>query len=261
MGEAILFSHPNCYAKCLGDCSEKISKEHYISENILKTFKKIIPVEGFNKSKKMHDGTFSLSSFSARVLCKKHNESLNDLDTEAGKLFDYLRCVGSFEECEDHLNAKGLIIERWFLKYLLGAYSTGQFSPAKIQPSHFEYLVKILFGKGEWLNGHGLFINKPPDSICYGYHQFGSEQLYGPNNEILGIYFSFAGFPFYLAITVPEDLTNLAYRPKCLKIDNDKQKKTVELDWNNDFYKGVINLTFLEMAPGPPPKRSFHEQV
>ena len=258
MVETISFSHPSCYANCLGDCSNKITKEHYISENILNTFETIIPTVGFERAKKLHDGTAPASSFSSKILCGKHNTSLSEIDTEAGLLFNHLRKISKFEPCEDMFKFNGPKIERWFLKYILGVFTTGQFSEAKLQPSRLENLVRILFNKENLWVGHGLYLKRPSDNKFYGYQRIGSETSLGPNRELLGIYFDFHGYVFYFSlIDVIFSREDLRYRPKTINFNIDKKTKSIEFDWGDERFQNKIDLSFLGIQSGEPPTRSF----
>src|SRR6266545_2919629 len=82
------FAHPECYARSLNDCSDDISKEHYVSRNILESFAPsgrfdvVNPPWALGKTVPVSPGTFF-----ARVLCRRHNNALIDLDTTGGNFF------------------------------------------------------------------------------------------------------------------------------------------------------------------------------
>ena len=258
MVENISFSHPKCYARSLGNCSKKITKEHYISENILNTFETIIPSAGFDRAKKLRDGTAPASSFSAKILCEKHNNSLNKIDTEAGLLFNHLRKISKFEPCEDVIKFNGPKIERWFLKYTMGVFTTGQLLEAKLQQSRIENLVRILFSEENLWVGHGLYLKRPSDLKFYGCQRIGSETSLGPNKELLGVYFDFHGYVFYFSlIDVIFSRDDLRYRPKIINFNRDKKSKTIEFDWEDNRFQSKIDLTFLGVQSNVPPIRSF----
>lgn len=77
-----------CWAKCLGNCSQKMSREHTISQGLFNTDE--IMVQGFpwclNEPK-----CIGLANLVAKILCETHNNALNELDDGAKRAFDVFR--------------------------------------------------------------------------------------------------------------------------------------------------------------------------
>jgi hypothetical protein len=148
-------SNPGCYARCLGDCSEDLTREHYFSESIL---------EHLNRNRDLLSrGMPGLGSrprlgippkaLAARVLCGRHNAALSPLD-ETG-----LRFFRLFVERSDDLatdgpmntrsRVRGNDIELWMLKCLCGFMAAGGATTAAGEPVPLEpppAWVRILFG-------------------------------------------------------------------------------------------------------------------
>jgi hypothetical protein len=130
------FSHQRCYLSAFGCCGEKITKEHFISRNILEKIAK----EGlkFENAGHFFGGRetveIGIDGFSAKVLCDIHNNSLSPLDSAVGLAF------GKFETLANELMdtairgarhkslhiASGLDIERWLIKVYCGLAAAGK---------------------------------------------------------------------------------------------------------------------------------------
>src|ERR1700675_999975 len=77
-----------CWAACLGDCGQKISREHRVSKCLFDSEE--ISVQGFpwclNEPK-----TIGLANFVAKILCKEHISALGELDSAALQAFKVFR--------------------------------------------------------------------------------------------------------------------------------------------------------------------------
>lgn len=78
-----------CYAHRLGNCSGGSSREHYISDGLLKSIGSTLEISGLSwlqgKTKKLPS-----SALTSKILCKHHNNMLAELDSEAIKFFNTL---------------------------------------------------------------------------------------------------------------------------------------------------------------------------
>jgi len=79
-----------CYLKSTLDCGGNISREHYISEGVLKQLNEnnVLQADGLL----WIDGTANLptSAFTSKILCEKHNSLLSMFDDTAIKFFKLL---------------------------------------------------------------------------------------------------------------------------------------------------------------------------
>jgi hypothetical protein len=77
------FSQRNCYLGGDGNCSEGITAEHYISKAVLQVLGEQIKIDGMlwllGEEK-----IVGINSLTAKLLCKRHNNALSPLDSEAG---------------------------------------------------------------------------------------------------------------------------------------------------------------------------------
>jgi hypothetical protein len=161
------FANPKCYASSTGDCSVKMSREHYISDDVLRTIDTTgaVKVDGLPWQKDPKGQWISRASMVARVLCKRHNEALSGLDAEAGRL---IRTIGRFNtdfHREKPKNDIGFFagedIERWMLKTVCAMVASGnargELSARRVVPNKW---VEMLFrpaGVGEPL---GLYLDR-----------------------------------------------------------------------------------------------------
>jgi hypothetical protein len=115
-----------CWAQCLGDCSEKISAEHVVTAG---TFTETsVRVKGLPWCLDEFK-TIGLESLVRNVLCTHHNSRLSAVDEAAIRLRDALCGIAALSEARKKLapqawsietfTANGFGIERWCLKTLL----------------------------------------------------------------------------------------------------------------------------------------------
>src|SRR5690242_8484631 len=78
----------NCWAAPLGDCSQKITREHTVSQCLFETDQ--IMVQGFKWCLDQAK-SIGLSNLVAKILCKNHNSGLSDLDAAALAAFNAFR--------------------------------------------------------------------------------------------------------------------------------------------------------------------------
>ncbi len=147
-----------CYANTFGNCHGGISREHYISENILKQLDTIksngIPwLKHLNKN-------LSANSLTVKSLCERHNSYLSPLDSFAGEFF---KEVKGFAEAKLRITiVNGHLLELWLLKVLIGLISTNQLTHKGVQLNSTDIpqeWVEILFGEKSFKSGTGLYIS------------------------------------------------------------------------------------------------------
>lgn len=157
----------DCWAQCLGGCSDKMSREHLISESLFLDPR--MTVHGFPwcKDKPVVVG---LASLTAKILCKKHNSDLTDLDEAGGNAFGILREIRRVANIRGkkpnerwsliRYEVEGALFERWCLKTLINLcfgreYPVGRDSTTQGWPS--ERLVRLAYGHEEFKGNAGLY--------------------------------------------------------------------------------------------------------
>ena len=157
----------SCWAAVLGDCDQKLSREHVVSRCLFE-FNEIV-VQGFpwclNEPK-----SIGLSNLVAKILCKKHNSNLSELDSVALTAFNAFRQSIHLNNVRGRMkkpsawNVKifridGPRFERWFLKTLINL-SFGKEWPigtgSHPDGTATDELVEAAFGLRELGHGAGL---------------------------------------------------------------------------------------------------------
>ena len=137
--------HRDCYARALNDCSDSISREHYVSKSVLEIGQDdlgAIQLTGALASQPSK--TRDLAN--AYVLCSKHNEELSNIDDTVSVFLRRLHTAACNRECADVLIEES-ILARWLWKYVAGWAS--HYSREDILPESFfsKDNMELLFGR------------------------------------------------------------------------------------------------------------------
>jgi hypothetical protein len=157
-----------CWAKSIGNCSDKLSREHLVSEGVFPD--QMLIVQGWRWCKN-EPREISINGLASKILCKSHNSLLSDVD-RAG-----IDAMNVFREADKVRKARAAIqrpmrwriktftidgsgLERWCLKTLINAmtedeYKIGKDSEAIGKPS--ARLVRIAFGQERFKVKAGLY--------------------------------------------------------------------------------------------------------
>jgi hypothetical protein len=163
------FANPDCYAAALGDCSPELSREHFISESVLRRMAVggLIDASGFpwarGATKKV-----SPAALATKVLCTRHNSALSPLDAIADRLFSHMygfrsELSGQTPSTGDQAALfNGHDIERWMVKLLSGLLYSGNSSiggrkvDGWMPPTAW---LKVQFGLAHLHPGAGLYLD------------------------------------------------------------------------------------------------------
>lgn len=127
------FANPRCYGRSSSDCSEKVSREHWISAGIQRCI--------MGGGSLMWQGMpwlsgetreLSVGSGASRVLCVRHNVALSPLDTMAETVFRRISEGQVSLATEDNPRneftlCSGPLFERWLLKVVWGGVASRSF--------------------------------------------------------------------------------------------------------------------------------------
>jgi hypothetical protein len=126
-GKVTGYGHADCYLRSTKNCSQKISREHYVSEAIFEEFDGL-EVSGAPWLAPGERRRIGIGSATANILCTRHNSALSPLDTEAARFFRTLRNVGAdivrktlSRRNQAHIFS-GATLELWTLKVACGAF-------------------------------------------------------------------------------------------------------------------------------------------
>ncbi len=241
------YGNPKCYARILGNCSREVSGEHFISRSVLQLlgdYHRISNAGWFEPGVEHKD--LSTEALRAKVLCKKHNEMLSYLDDEAKLFFSEL--IDAFSEhmqdatCHK-VRVSGDNIERWMLKTLLGALSSGCLLGSRrriVVDNPPVSLVEELFSHAPSNRLARLCILraivKPYPGFCYGL-MYDAEhvKISGSILEFIGVGLAIAFDEGILQMKniANEELTPLICRPGKIHIESQYRTTDIEVSWSN----------------------------
>jgi hypothetical protein len=207
-----------CWAACLGGCSDTISREHLVSRNLF--VDEELTVEGFPwcKGQSVKVGLGALTS---KILCKKHNSDLSDVDAIGGKTFAAFRETRRLANIREkkqkyrwtivRTTIDGLGFERWCLKTLINlSYDRdkpiGRDSLHPGKPS--DRLVRIAYGLEPFVGKGGLYFITRVGMNIQSEDRVGFRPLSKQLGNIEGGFFSIRGLSFLLYLE-PEGPPNL----------------------------------------------------
>ena len=239
-------SNSRCYAAQLADCSNKISKEHYVSRALLEflnerggLFVGGMPWTG--------EGSMSLppSALTSKVLCTRHNSALAELDAQAVRFFDALHTRP--RDANYLFLFNGHDLEKWLLKMLCGLVASRSLQlDGGIQPEIDKSWPVRLFRRAPLSDEHGVYICKQPGQI----HESTSGLVIRPigkRDKLTGLGIQFSGTEIVLSMSgFPErrfDGREFAYRPSELYTDGDTYESSTVFCWNDRADLGTIKYT------------------
>jgi hypothetical protein len=204
-----------CYLSPLGGCSQKITKEHFVSRNILEklTSATTLKFEGASHFFGGKDvAEIGIGAFSAKVLCDTHNSALSGLDEAAGRAFTTFEALSedlknSFKKGSFYL-ASGLDIERWLLKVYCGLFAAGKIrglSGRVLQRSELDVsLLKTLVGESSLPVPLGFYTHTfVEQTLRANALRFGTIQLKDGSDEVGGLMLSL-GIMALVLVTSPK---------------------------------------------------------
>jgi hypothetical protein len=214
------YANPGCYGRSSNDCSEDLTLEHYISDDVLESIAadgKVISVRGAawlgpgNPAR-----TVGVKSLSARMLCGRHNHALSPLDAMASDYFRYFR--------EDQLDlmkfqgndcSRGFVMvngprmELWMLKVLWGAIESKALTLDGRRAYRFrlgvtsQQLAEILWRGADWPPAWGMYVLYDLDQDEPVKQNSVRISLASMGSEVLGGFIQIAGFELLIAFETP----------------------------------------------------------
>lgn len=244
----------NCYLSELNCCSDKISREHYVTEAVLNVIGDKIRVGG--ASWLPTPKIIGKNSLTSHVLCTDHNSSLSDLDSEAAAIFKSLKEVALNTEKGFLRLHNGYDFERWFLKTIVGMHAAGVldvsdgFKIDGFDPSID--IVKFLEDPTSWPESAGLYFIQELNTSYTNFPHFALQPI-TKNNKIAGVNVSVFGLFLYVSfVSVTEDelpaLRRKIYRPSELRFKNRNNLSSICLfTWDKKIPYSVLNFDFKGM--------------
>ncbi len=242
------YSHNKCYLHTTNDCSTKISKEHFISRNILEeiTLGESLKVTGLpwaNGNVKI----LTPEHLTSKVLCTYHNNLLSPLDAEAGRFFRILDSIYKGSNNSSSFNIVcGEDLELWLLKTLLSILSSNH-RHHKIHPNLIDRLCQTTsFGKD-----NGLYIRQEAITNLFNSAQAIIE--FSETGGVTNFKFRTYGIPFVLILDRGSISDDLVFRPRRLSFESGNHRNLIELTWINHHATNELKYIYEKHESGTPP--------
>jgi hypothetical protein len=256
------YSHPRCYLSATGDCSKKISREHYISRTILQEFPRIL-VSGLRWQKLGEVLEPGIDAMTVKILCSRHNSALSPLDALALRAFrafidaPYYVAFRRNPGKAAHYLVSGDALELWMIKLMCGIYfgGVGSADGAAVRDTYKIDMASIIAAltTGHVMPGAGLYVTQGPGQMAKK-----SVSVAPMNdtakNETVGVSVGFGTLSFETLIVPPPDIAfrrmikARRYRPGVIDFTGVSRDARVAITWRNQGNE--INRLALEIAPG-----------
>jgi len=246
-------SHEKCYLRAEGTCSDKISREHLVSESVLKVLaEKEVEITGlpFLKGEKKRLGFGALTT---NKLCRAHNSALSPLDSAGAFFFSAVQTCGTTVAGESqHFLLSGHDLERWMFRTFAAMAVSGNFAVdgVSLQRSTYEELpfASLLQKPEEWKPPLGLYFTRRLNTKFGRKDEFQlaplmstiTNDLIGIHVDIQGLWIGLIGAPHDIRDTIFKDAI---YRPGQFIFRMGRCEHTIVLSWQDGFKHGEITLT------------------
>jgi len=235
----------NCFLSLDQNCSERISREHYISEAVLKQFDGLW-IEGAPWLKKGEQKNYTTKALASKILCERHNSALSSLDEIAKMSFSNLREANAYatkktlSKKTKYFIVDGHGLELWALKTMLGLYNAKIFqSENRRISSDYDFNYKKIYKSflaGRFEPPLGLHIGTEVGKFVknrIGFHPLLNEEYKIISGMIINIFGTYFYFIFdTLGLAQNRLISNSNYRPWVIDIMGGKHKSRIILPWN-----------------------------
>jgi hypothetical protein len=210
------FRNGDCYLSPLGGCCKKITREHFVSRNILERI--ATPKLRFENGGHFFGGKnlveIGIDDFCAKVLCDNHNSALSVLDTAAGQAFSTIETLE--RDCKSisasgprmsslHI-CSGFDMERWMVKVYCGLTAAKKIRSASgktAQPAALDrHILESLVGTAALRGPLGLYVNRfVGQTLRPGTLSLATIMLTDGSDELGGLMLSLGVMTFVLVVS------------------------------------------------------------
>jgi hypothetical protein len=236
---------PKCYMNELGSCDGGISREHLISESVIRVLKadgdfSIAGLPWLDNGEAKIVGTNALT---ANCLCARHNSALSPLDAAAQKFFAALKSCLDREAESLHYLISGHDLERWLLKTVKALavsknLGRGRQSLSGAFASDVQVL-DMLDEPGAWPNGAGLYCVMKAGALTQNHNRIQLAPYTNTQDELSGLGISLMGLDFVLMLESPDlaassSLHGAKFRPRQIVIAFEHSVNRISISWTTD---------------------------
>jgi hypothetical protein len=239
------YANCKCYLSATNDCSQKISREHYISDTVLQAIPGPLFVSGASWQPQGGSQEMRRNNLTAKILCERHNNSLSPLDTAAGRLFEAVRAiyhdfrVGARSPVTSWTLCSGELLELWSLKVVFGMHRgrIAKSNRGSIRDTHSLDFTKCIQALSAQCLEHpcGMYMSIPEDKQTQNVNFGIKVEPIGTPDRIGGVRIGIQGldfdFIFDPSAVYQEAVERRVYRPRYLTFRNALQCHTVMLTW------------------------------
>lgn len=251
------YQHPKCYARQDRNCSAKISKEHFISKNLLEQMElnNTAKIAGLRWQQKEQFDIVPIPVLASNILCERHNNVLSPLDACMGQFAEAVRDYDAGTRLKDAPSElrsfSGDDIERWMLKCVVGLFFSKNITATVLKPE----CVDLLFATSDWPEGWGLYFNVVNSEEIYHSSSILIETKTDLSRQlILAAKVVIRGLPFMLSLGKPGRPQQFGFRrPSAIVLRSGKCEKTLGFSWTGGSDVGPIYLDRTGSYDGPPP--------
>jgi hypothetical protein len=200
-----------CWAFPLGDCSDKLSNEHYITEGVFGQDEVLVDGLAWCKTAPK---PVSIRTLARKCLCTHHNSSLSKVDDAAIEAHDVIRECFRLSNVRDsrpprrwslkRFEVDGSLLERWLLKTALNVLwgCKQQIGPKVVVAGQPPLeLVEVAFGKRRFTGKAGLWCSLMAGEQVTHAERWSIQPLFDSSNRIVvGMNFSLLGLRFLLSL-------------------------------------------------------------
>lgn len=258
------WGNARCYAAPLRDCSPKISREHFISEGVLRLIGERITAGGFPWAGGQ-ERTIGINALTAKILCNQHNSTLSGLDEVGIRFFDSLRKPRHPETQERATGVprltlfRGEMIELWMLKILCGLIASGNATDENGQRIDVlvpEVWLRILFEHQPMPLGWGLYM---PGAVGRSFSGMCANQIRVMNEGgvLKGLVISLEWMSFALVATNPPIdksgtlLEHSTYRPGEIVLNSQVGQDILRIFWERPGDERSITVACVPLDRRP----------
>jgi len=254
------YAHPKCYMRASADCSEKVSREHYISHGVLKQLGGLT-VRGMPWQAPGQQALLSADALTAKVLCERHNSALSPLDDLASKAFEKISQAANYSSNGRHRGrvrhyfVSGDGLEIWAVKVFAGVYEAGIAAHESKKVKDFGYIdyervAELLSGQRVQSDG-GLFVTQNPGDVHAASVNFAP--LVADDGQAVGARLQFGSLQFDVVIVAPAAGFLAAmkerHRPTVIDFNGPHRTSRVVLSWDRNVLR--VKRIGIEIEPSP----------
>ena len=257
-------SNPNCYARSLADCSVEDSREHWMPGCMLRVVNQdtsavLTRNHTFQNGEELQP--IGLKSLSSWILCKKHNNQLNDNGFDSAgcltldALDQMIASAGEQTSTPHTYGVKGDDLERCMLKILCGGLYSGAYplmgGGQKGVPLP-DNLLSILYRNQPFPDGHGLWVVYGPAGETFETRpeMIRAMVIQADDDTVIGLRIWLLDVEFNLVLAdVPSPcpaLEHALYRPSGITIEG--INKRLEFTWGEHRERKEVRFRWLGRA-------------